>query len=254
MKIIIAGSFSPAIRALEFLFQEGLRPNEIRLLTHEIKNNRFLIEYAKNNNIAYSTLSVKTHRCFEWIGEFDADVIFSVYFRDIFPKAIIDLPIMGCVNLHPSLLPLYRGTFSAPWAILNNEKLTGISYHYITEKIDTGNLICQQKVLIKKTDTAFSLYYRLINKGLSHFPKVFDLVTRKRIKGEPQKGRSSYYSRKAPFNGFVDINWDIKQVDRFIRAMYFPPPKGACVILKNGETRELKSIFEYCQLLENGKL
>lgn len=252
MKVIVAGCFSPAIRALESLFQEGIGPKEIRLLTNDLRGNKFLIEYAKKYQIEFSTLAVKSNECHQWIKQFSPDVIFSIYFRDIFPGRVIQEPRMGCINLHPSLLPNYRGTFSAPWVILNSEKVTGISYHYIVEEVDAGKIILQHKVNVKKSDTAFSLYHRLIHVGLCQFPKAFDLVVRKKNPGTMQIGEPSYYPRKVPFAGIINPEWDIKKIDRFIRAMYFPPYRGAVVKLKNGEEREILSIADYQKLQKTG--
>ena len=59
-------------------------------------------------------------------------------------KEILNIPKYGGINLHPSLLPKYRGTFSCPWAIINNEKKTGITYHFMNEKFDDGKIVLQK--------------------------------------------------------------------------------------------------------------
>ena len=80
----------------------------------------------------------------------------------LIPEKILSISNLGGVNLHPSLLPKYRGAFSCPWAIINGEKTTGITYHYMNKKFDDGNIILQKSVKITKEETAFSLYNTLL--------------------------------------------------------------------------------------------
>jgi methionyl-tRNA formyltransferase len=186
---------------------------------------------------------------YDWIKDFCPDVIFSLYFRDILPQAILDIPRMGAVNLHPALLPKYRGTFSVPWAIINGEEYTGFSYHYMLAQVDLGNIILQRRVCIRSDDTAYSLYHRLITEGLGSFEEAFRLVTEDHYAGKPQVGESSYFSRKVPFGGYIDFRWTREQIDRFIRAMYFPPFRGALVQLDDGTDLEVTSIQQYDALV-----
>lgn len=82
------------------------------------------------------------------------DFIFSFYYRDMVGKDILGIPAKGCINLHGSLLPKYRGRCPLNWAVINGEKETGVTLHYMTEKPDNGDILAQEKFAIGTNDTA----------------------------------------------------------------------------------------------------
>jgi methionyl-tRNA formyltransferase len=146
------------------------------------------------------------------------------------------------MNLHPSLLPAYRGAKSSVWALLNGERETGITFHYITELVDEGNIIFQEKIDILETDTAFSLYNKLISLFIYNFTNALTMLI-SNYSGEVQKGVASYYKRKLPFSGkkhFEKTTYD--EAKKFVKAMYFPPYKGASFSSDKHETVEVKTI------------
>ncbi len=254
MRVLIAGFYTPPLRAIEYLFQVGIRPENIGLLTYDTERNKMLVEFAKVNCIETKFFQIKSQEALEWVKEFAPDVLFSLYYRDIIPQSILNNPSMGAINLHPSLLPKYRGTFAAPWIIINGEKYAGFTYHYMLETIDTGKIILQKRVQVQQDDTAFALYHRLLIEGTKSFGKVFDLVTKNHYKGRPQRGKPSYFGRKVPFGGYINPSWSLEQINRFIRAMNFPPYKGALVRLADGSDKEINSIHEYQSLVDARKV
>lgn len=251
MKVVLAAFYTPGIRGIEYFIQAGLRPEDICLLTHDVERNRPLLAFAGAHCIETQTFSVNSDQAFEWIEAFKPDVLFSLYFRDIVPQRVLDIPRLGGVNLHPALLPRYRGTFSAPWVIINGEEHTGFTYHYMARKVDTGNIVLQRPVVVRPEDTAYALYHRLIQEGMTAFGEAVRLVAQEHYRGIPQEGKGSYYPREVPFGGYVNPGWDRERIDRFIRALYFPPFKGALVRMPNGEDREVPSIAEYDALAES---
>ena len=252
MNILLAAFYTPGIRAIEYLIQAGYRPEQIHLLTHDVDRNQVLLAFAAVHGIETKTFSVKSAEAHTWIQEFQPDVLFSLYFRDIIPQRILDIPRLGAVNLHPSLLPKYRGAFSAPWVIINGEEYTGFTYHYMLARVDAGNIVLQSQVPVRQNDTASSLYHRPILEGMASFGEALRLVVEERYAGEPQVGESSYYPRQVPFGGRINLSWSRDEIDRFIRAMYFPPFKGAIVRLVNGQDREVCTIEEYDTLIASG--
>jgi len=254
MNVLLAAFYTPGIRAIEHLIQAGFRPEQVRLLTHDVDRNQALLTFARAHGIETQTFSVKSTEAHEWIAQFQPQVLFSLYFADVIPQAILDIPALGGVNLHPALLPRYRGTFSAPWVIINGEESTGFTYHYMLTEVDAGNIVLQRGVAIKSNDTAYSLYHRLIMEGMEGFGEAFRLVVKERYLGEPQVGESSYYLRELPFGGYIDPRWPRDQIHRFIRAMYFPPFKGALVRLIDGEEREILHLEEYDALAATGSV
>ncbi len=157
---------------------------------------------------------------------FIPDIICSIYYRYIFGKEIIDLVKGKIFNLHPSLLPKYRGCSSLTWAIINGEGECGFTYHYVDEGCDTGNIILQNSIKIEDFDTQLTLYHRVMFKAMDSFDEAFDLVA-KGVKGIPQVGKSSYYKRGCPLDGIITDDMDSSFQERMVRAMIYPPYRVA---------------------------
>lgn len=255
MKVLLATFYTPGIYVLEYLFEVGFISSQIAILTHQNERNYALLDYAKIHGIETVTYSAKSEEALLWVRSFSPDTIFSLYYREIIPRDILLIPRLGSVNLHPSLLPKYRGAFSSPWVIFNGDKETGFTYHYMTEDVDAGNILLQKTLNVFENDTSFSLYHRLIREGVSQFGEILHMVLSGE-KGGPQVGQSSYYPREVPNNGIIDDHWPTERIERFIRAMFFPPYKGALVI-REGMEVEVRSIRQYKKLtpsidMENG--
>jgi methionyl-tRNA formyltransferase len=245
IKVVLATYGIPGAMAIESLFALGLSPHQISILTHPADSrNQILWDLAEENEIEITALSAKSNAASDWVLHKHPDVLFSIHYRYRISKEILEIPTMGCVNLHPALLPNYRGCFSSVWAIINGEKQTGYTYHYMTEKFDAGNILLQKKIPLTMEDTAFSLFHKLIVEGLGSFREVFEMVVKFQDAGMAQPKEGSYYPRKLPFGGKIDNRWDEATIERFIRAMHFPPHKGA-IIHVNGKECEIRSLTQY---------
>ena len=234
--------------AIERLFGMGSTSEDIGLLTHPVDDrNRPLLAYAQAHAIEIVEWGRDLKQCVTWVESRRPDLLFSLHFRSRIPEEILSIPAQGAVNLHPSLLPEYRGCFSVPWAIINGEDTTGFSYHYMEEEFDAGDIVLQETVEIRDNDTAFSLFHRLIARGMQAFESVVDTAMSGRS-GTPQQGEGSYYGRRLPYDGQIDPEWAEDEVERFIRAMDFPPHSGASLCLK-GRTYQVDTIEAYRRIL-----
>jgi len=241
MKIVFCGYGRAALECFyQLTGNYDVKSSDIMVFTHDNSENEEFVKHLKANNIrlAYDNIN----NSLDLIREFHPDYLLSVYYRHIVSIDILNIVNHKAMNLHPSLLPAYKGTKSSVWAILNNEKYTGISFHYMDSSIDTGRIIFKKKIIIRKEDTAYSLYHKLIGVFSSNFCKAFNLLMDD-YDGMEQKGVSSYYSRKLPYDGEMEIkDLNLENAWRFVRAMYFPPYKGAVFILKDGSKVEVNSI------------
>lgn len=122
-----------------------------------MERNEETLAFLERESIEYRTASIEDEETQAWVAEFNPDVIFSLYYREIIPKAVPDMAAVGCMNLHPSLLPKHRGVLSVPWAMVKRDSTTGYTYHHITEEVDAGNIVHQEEVEILDTDTAFAV-------------------------------------------------------------------------------------------------
>ena len=132
------------------------------------------------------------------------DIIFSIYYRKIFPQTLLDIPPLGCINVHPSILPDYRGPVPTAWAIENGETRTGVTIHYMDKGIDTGDILVQQEFPIGKQETGYELYTKAMEIGADMLKEHFwDLILGK-IKSVKQTGIGSYFGKK---NSKYKIDW-----------------------------------------------
>lgn len=217
--------------------------DKVIVFTHN-KNNDLLINFLKNLNIEFYTESINK---FENILSGKKGLLLSIHYRNIIKKNIIECFDGYKINLHPSLLPYYKGCFSSVWAIINGEQETGITYHILTPEVDEGNIIIQEKIPIKNDDTALSIFNKLITLGINKLPELFKLIN-ENYQGTKQSEEGSYYPRKVPYDGIINNDWDINSKKKFIRAMYFPPHKGA-ILLKNNEEIEITNEKDLLKLI-----
>jgi UDP-4-amino-4-deoxy-L-arabinose formyltransferase/UDP-glucuronic acid dehydrogenase (UDP-4-keto-hexauronic acid decarboxylating) len=158
MNIILLGYNRAACQILEILAEED---HQLFVFTHEAPEHiPSLIDISKKLHIPYITS--KVNECEEIVRKFNPDIIVSIYYRYIVNKEILDVPLKGCFNLHPSLLPQYRGCSSLTWALINGETHAGVTYHYMEESVDSGNIILQASFNIENNDTQGSIYLRII--------------------------------------------------------------------------------------------
>jgi methionyl-tRNA formyltransferase len=244
IKLAVAGYGEGALMGLSALFAEGLKHEQILLFTHPNDDrNTALLSFARLRRIEYSVDSLISDENFERIKQFQPDIIVSLHYRKRITGSILEAARCGGINLHPSLLPKYRGANSIPWAIINGEKQTGITFHWMTENFDEGAILLQESYDISTNDTAFSLFYKSIVLGTKHLVSAIDAALG-REKGTPQPAGGSYFSRQLPFDGYVDPTWPNAKIERFIRAMYFPPFVGARLKNPAGNIMEISSVSD----------
>ncbi len=97
----------------------------------------------------------------EKIRESRPDILFSFYYRQLIRTEILDIPKAGCLNLHGSLLPKYRGKAPINWVLVNGERETGVTLHYMTPRPDDGDIVAQERIAISDDDTAFTLHRKV---------------------------------------------------------------------------------------------
>lgn len=158
-----------------------------------------LQDVAISKNIPlYEGLILKENKTYELIKSLKPDLIIVSSFRQIVPKNIISIPRLGVINIHPSLLPKYRGPTPTIWALMNKEKETGVTIHFIEdEKIDSGRIITHARLKILKSDIDSSLRKKLALLSEKALIKALQLILEKdKSFFLPQNNRkATYYPR-----------------------------------------------------------
>ena len=248
MKILICAHGLVGHQIIRHLLEKHrVAPTNMLVFSYSTNDNIALFSYLKSMKVKYTTLSICEGSGLELALSFGADIVASTYGREIIPSIVLDSANWGTFNMHPSLLPKYRGCFSIPWAIFNGEANTGITFHEMTKNVDKGNILFQKTLPIHTNDTAYLLYHRVVSEFMLEFDNFYekfinnDLVPRKMPAG------GSFYRRGTPFGGIINPLWSKDKIESFIRAMYFPPLKGA-IARFNKEDVEVDTIGQYIEL------
>lgn len=155
----------------------------------------------------------------EQLKKIEADLFVVVAFR-VLPKNILDIPKIGSVNLHASLLPKYRGAAPIHWAVINGEKKTGCTIFFLDEKVDTGNIIHQKEVTIKENDTTGDVYQRLMIEGSIQLLNAINLIEKGSYSLQTQDDSKATPAPKL-FNENTRINFNnsAEEIHNLIRGL-----------------------------------
>jgi len=177
-------------------------------------------------------------------SRFRPDLMLSASYRKRIPGCILDV-CRDRINFHPSLLPKHRGCWSGFWAIFEGDEETGVTCHHMVQEFDAGRILHQDRIQVESTDTAVSLYRKLLPVTATCAKRVLvDYFAGGLPVGDEQSGPSSYHYRRLPFGGLIQPEWSDLQVDRFVRAMHFPPFEGAALQLAPGGERIVVDTME----------
>ncbi len=124
-----------------------------------------------------------------------ADIFVVAAFGQILPREILEMPRYGCVNIHGSLLPKYRGAAPIQWAVLNGEKEAGNTIMQMNEGLDTGDILTQESIPLDEKETAGSLYEKLSQMGGPLLLKTLDLLEEGKVTPVPQDNEQSCYAK-----------------------------------------------------------
>jgi len=163
-----------------------------------------------------------------WVSRIKAmevDYIFSFYYRNIIKEELLQAPKLWCINLHGSLLPKYRGRVPLNWAIINGEKETGVTLHYMTTKADAGDIIDQEKFAITDSDTARTVFGKAVKAAKTVLDRSLPLLKQNKAPRTPQdESQATTFGGRKPQDGEINWSQSATQVRNLIRAVTKPYP------------------------------
>jgi methionyl-tRNA formyltransferase len=172
------------------------------------------------------------------LSKLQPEVITVAAFGQILPKKILELPRFGCLNVHTSLLPKYRGAAPIQWAIANGETETGVTIMKMDAGLDTGDILTQQTTPIHDTDTAATMHDRLARLGAELLVKTIPDYISEKIQSRPQAADlATYAPRIKKEDGRIDWQLPAKTIWNRMRA--FTPWPGAFTLMP-GQPQLLK--------------
>jgi len=172
---------------------------------------RNILKKYRINEIRLPNKNLNSLESINYIKSLEPDLIISISSNQIFKKQLIEIPKLGCLNLHTALLPQYKGLMPVFWALKNNESKIGITLFFMDEGIDTGDILIQKTILIEKEDTLEKLIIKTKNIGMNLILEGINMLHSGNFQRIKQIGNGKYYS----FPTKKDIKEFLKNGKRF---------------------------------------
>lgn len=178
-------------------------------------------EKALEHNIpVYQPVKVREEEFIDTLRELAPEVIVVAAFGQILPESILNMPKYGCINVHASLLPKYRGAAPIQWSVIDGEKETGVTIMYMEKGLDTGDMIDRVVVPIDSKETGESLHDKLAAAGGPLLLEVLDKLEAGTAVRTPQNDAESCYAKMLTKDlGKIDWNKDAAAIERLIRGL-----------------------------------
>lgn len=227
MKVVFFGNHDVGIAALDTLVRYA---DVVGVVAHPIdpeEGVRYasLFDFASKNNLNIIRGAGKDTSVLEFVRGLCPDLIWVTDYRYILPSHLFSLAKFGAINLHPSLLPRYRGRASVNWAILNGETEVGLTAHFIDEGVDTGDIITQLAIKLDRDQdvgdvlTALIPTYRKITRDVLSF--FASGIVPRRVQDH---SKGSLFPARNPEDGRIDWSQSAENIRNLVRAVSHPYP------------------------------
>lgn len=163
---------------------------------------------------------IRTKESIAELKKYDADIMVVIAFGQILPKEILEMTPYGCVNVHASLLPKYRGAAPIQWAVINGEKVSGVTTMQMDEGLDTGDMLLKTEVILDEKETGESLHDKLAAAGAALCVKTLKALEEGSITPQKQGESPTEYARMLDKGlGSIDWNNSAVSIERLIRGL-----------------------------------
>lgn len=227
MKVVYMGTPDFAVNTLEAIVKAGHEVSLVVTQPDKAKGRGKKLQYTpvKEKALEYNLEvaqpeRVKEESFMEQLEQIAPDVIVVVAFGQILPERILNIPRFGCINVHASLLPAYRGAAPIQWAVIDGLEETGVTTMYMEKGLDTGDIICQSKLRLAKDETGGSLFERLADEGakllLTTLKQLEDGTA---VRTKQDDSQASYAKMLSKEMGRLDFTKDAVELERLIRGM-----------------------------------
>jgi methionyl-tRNA formyltransferase len=252
MKIIFMGTPDFAVGALEAIINAGHEVTAVVTQPDKPKGRSGQMQFppVKECAVKYGIPvlqpdKIKTPEAVEELRHYEADIFVVAAFGQILSKEILEMPRLGCVNIHASLLPKYRGAAPINWCIIDGEEKTGVTIMQMNEGLDTGDILTVKEVLIDKKETAETLFDKLSAAGAELIVETLPKLERGEVTPIKQDDAKSTYARIMRKSlGKVDWSKSAVSIERLVRGLNSWPSAYTSF---NGKTVKLWS----CDVVDN---
>ena len=227
MKVIFMGTPDFSVGTLEALIEAG---HEVVLAVTQPdkpKGRGGKMQYPPVKEVAlehdipvFQPKKIRDPQSIEELRKYEADVMVVIAFGQILPKEILKMTPYGCINIHASLLPKYRGAAPIQWAVINGERVSGVTTMQMDEGLDTGDMIMKTEVVLDEKETGGSLHDKLALEGAKLCVHTLKALEEKTAVWEKQEDSPTEYARMLD-KKLGDIDWtkDAASIERLIRGL-----------------------------------
>ena len=227
MKIIFMGTPDFAVGTLEALIEAGhevvlavTQPDKPKGRGKEMQFTPVKECALKHDIPVFQPRKVREEACIEELRKYNADIMVVVAFGQILPKEILEMCTYGCVNVHASLLPKYRGSAPIQWAIIDGEEATGVTTMQMNEGLDTGDMLLKIEIPIEPKETGGSLFDKLAVAGAKLCVETLEALQNKTVTPIPQGETTTAYAKMLDKQlGNIDWNQSAIEIERLIRGL-----------------------------------
>lgn len=227
MKVIFMGTPDFSVGTLEALVEAGYEVVLAVTQPDKPKGRGGKMQYTPVKEAAlardipvYQPKKIREPECIEELKKYNADIMVVIAFGQILPKEILQMTPYGCINVHASLLPKYRGAAPIQWAVIDGEKVSGVTTMQMNEGLDTGDMILKTEIPLDPKETGGSLHDKLAEAGAKLCVETLKCLEDKTAAWEPQGESTTAYAKMLDKN-LGNINWNdpAVQIERLIRGL-----------------------------------
>lgn len=227
MKVIFMGTPDFSVGTLEALIEAGhevclvvTQPDKPKGRGKEMQFTPVKEAAVKHGIEVYQPRKIREPECVEKLKQYNADIMVVVAFGQILPKEILKMTPYGCVNVHASLLPKYRGAAPIQWSIIDGEEVTGVTTMQMDEGLDTGDMLLKTEVPITKEETGESLHDKLAEAGAALCVETLAKLQEGSIVPEKQGESTTAYAKMLDKKlGNIDWSKSAVEIERLVRGL-----------------------------------
>lgn len=201
MNIVFMGTPDFAVASLDRLINDGHNISAVFTKVDMPRGRKMIMTppevktFAQSKGLTvYQPATLRDPSVIDTVKSLNPDVIVVVAYGKLLPKEVLEIPPMGCINLHGSLLPKYRGAAPIQWTVLNGDKVGGATTMYMNEGLDTGDMILKYETEVGGNETSGELFDRLAAEGADLLSRTLDLIAQGKAERTPQNEEDATYA------------------------------------------------------------
>ena len=227
MRVVFMGTPDFAVGTLEAIIEAGHEVALVVTQPDKPKGRGNAVQFTPVKECAlahdipvFTPKKIREPENIEYLRKFQPDIIIVAAFGQILSKTILDMPKYGCVNVHASLLPKYRGAAPIQWAVINGDEVSGVTIMRMNEGIDTGDMIAKRELRLAEDETGGSLFDKLADLGAKLCVETMEMIEKGTAVYTPQNSEAATHTSMIR-KEMGDISWNrsAMEIERLIRGL-----------------------------------